>query len=107
MIFSEIKTITTTVADKFKTKEFKSNSFYDNLLSACVVRKEDELIYVTKFAESIAMIAFAQDALIEPAERFHRRLTDASLIKYDVELTGGPMLSKRERSLIRSIYDSL
>jgi len=106
-IFSEVKTITTTVADKFKSNEFKSNSFYDNLLSACVVRKEEELIRVTKFAESIALIAFAQDALIEPADRFHRRLTDASLIKYDVELTGGPMLSKRERALIKSIYESL
>jgi hypothetical protein len=107
MIFKEVKIITAKLADSFKTKEFKSNSFYDNLLSSCVVRKEDELVYVTHFAESIAMIAFAQDALIEPAERFHRRLTDASLIKYDVELIGGPMLSKRERSLIRDIYDSL
>jgi len=103
--FTHIKSICTTIADKFKRKEWVSNSFYDTLLSQSVVRKESELEYVTKFAESIAMIAFAEDALVEPAERFHRRLLDANLIKYDVDLSGGPMLSKRERSLINDVID--
>jgi len=88
---------------KILAKDKVIKGFYDTLLSQCIVRKPEELSFVVNFAKNIYMIAFADERLIEPAERFHRRALDANLIKYDVDLKGGPLLTKRERNLIKDI----
>ena len=102
-LFARIKQVTASARLKITPKDKIAKGFYDTLLSQCIVRKPEELSYVVNFASSIYMIAFADERLIEPAEKFHRRALDANLIKYDVDIKGGPLLTKRERNLIKDI----
>lgn len=103
-LLSRIKQVTASARLKIATKDKIIRGFYDTLLSQCIVRKPEELNFVVNFATNISMIAFADERLVEPAEKFHRRAMDANLIKYDVDLKGGPLLTRRERKLI---YDLL
>ena len=102
-LLSRIKQVTASARLKIVTKDKVIKGFYDTLLSQCIVRKPEELSFVVNFASSIYMIAFADERLIEPAEKFHRRALDANLIKYDVDIKGGPLLTKRERNLIKDL----
>jgi hypothetical protein len=99
----KIKQVTASARLKITIKDKTIRGFYDTLLSQCIVRKPEELKFVVNFAQNIAMISFADERLVEPAEKFHRRMLDANLIRYDIDIKGGPLLTKRERNLIKDI----
>jgi hypothetical protein len=102
-VLRKIKQVTASARLKITIKDKTIKGFYDTLLSQCIVRKPAELRFVVNFAQNIAMISFADERLVEPAEKFHRRMLDANLIRYDVDIKGGPLITKRERNLIKDI----
>jgi len=81
--------------------------FYSAVKSACVMRKDDELTKACILAESISLLRHVDDSLVGAANNLFLRLTSASLITYTPEITGGPITTRRERTLLLEYLASI
>lgn len=76
-------------------------SFLDTLKSQCTMRTMKDIIKSKEVSDAIILLSFADDRLTKASCMIHDRLVNANLISYDVENTGSPLLSKRERKLLK------
>lgn len=75
-------------------------------VSQCVVRREEELIITRELATAIRLLSQVTDNMVSIAEFISERLSSSDLIKYDVDLKGGPLLNKRERTLLKDLFEN-
>lgn len=74
-----------------------------NFKSQCVVRLEEELAKNKEVADSISLLSYIDEELKTISDIVYARLYNADLIRYDISLIGGPIVSKRERNLLNAI----
>jgi len=65
------------------------------------MRTVRDIIKSKEVSDAIVLLSFADDRLTKASCMIHDRLVNANLISYDVENTGSPLLSKRERKLLK------
>jgi hypothetical protein len=96
-----------TKSEKSKTWHMSElGGFYSTLKSTCKMRKDDELTRACILAESLQLLGFADDSLIDAANDLFCRLTNASLLTYEIDVSGSPLISKREKLLLLEILAS-
>jgi hypothetical protein len=75
-------------------------SFLNALKSQCTVRSIKDILRSKEFSESVWMLQYADDGLIEAANLIHNRLVNAQVVTYDPSDLGTPLLTKREKKLL-------
>jgi hypothetical protein len=82
---------------------YTNSEFLATYSSACIVRHREEIERNHLIADSIEMLAIVDKSVFELSEKISERLRSTDLIAYDIELKGGPLLTKREVNLLELI----
>jgi hypothetical protein len=70
------------------------------------MRNRADLIKSKEISDSILLLSYADDGCVAAANMIHDRLVNAYLVSYDLESIGSPLLSKRERNLLKDVLSS-
>jgi hypothetical protein len=79
--------------------------FLNALRSQCTMRNMNDLLKSKEVSESVVLLQFADDRLMEASNLFYERLIYAQLLAYDLEDLGTPLLTKREKRLLADILN--
>lgn len=101
--FLKISTITKRPPAKITDNVKYRSNIYETLKSECVMRNLEDLSKSRLIADSIQLLSFVDDDLIEPANLIYERLINAHTLQYDVENLGNPLVTKREKNLISDL----
>ena len=82
----------------------KQYNFLSTLKSQCTMRQVSDLVKSKDISDAILLLSFADDNLIDASNEIHNRLVNAYLISYDLENLGSPLLSKRERTILKDVF---
>jgi len=83
--------------------KISSYNFLGTLKSQCTMRQVSDLLKSKDISDAILLLSYADDDLIDASNAIHDRLVNAYLISYDLENLGSPLLSKRERIILKDI----
>nr|QXN75367.1 MAG: RNA-dependent RNA polymerase [Grapevine-associated mitovirus 14] len=98
----KIAEITKVTKDKSIEMDFiHNNSLTSTLKSQLVVRTELDVAAVADLAGRIQLLSFVDDNIAKIANSFFNRLNSVELIHYTTDYLGNPLLTKRERTLIK------
>jgi len=75
-------------------------------VSQCTVRNTKELLITRELASAIKFLSQATDNMASISSYIFDRLSNSDIIKYDVDIKGGPLLSKRERRLLKNLFEN-
>lgn len=90
-----------TVEKSIESEFIHNNSLTSTLKSQLVVRTKMEVFQVADLAGRIANLSFIDDKIAKIANSFFDRLNSVELIQYTTDYLGNPLISKRERTLIK------
>lgn len=75
-------------------------------VSQCTVRNTEELLITRELASAIKYLSHATDNMATISSYIFDRLSNSDIIKYDADIKGGPLLSKRERKLLKDLFEN-
>jgi phage gp29-like protein len=67
------------------------------------VRKVEELRKNEMIASTVKLLSIVDERIFDTSEAIFRRFSNSELIRYDSEVIGGPLVTRRERKLLQSI----
>lgn len=84
----------------------EEHGFMATFVSQCIVKKKEELIITRELGTALKLLSYVTDGMITISSYIFDRLHNSDIIKYDINLKGGPLLSKRERTLLKDLFEN-